>query len=72
MDWKEHGIKIVWAGDLDTNTPQTAGMTRAAAITHARTGASKFVKGGAGRPRLLRPGLKRRNYARLRTYRENR
>jgi uncharacterized RmlC-like cupin family protein len=45
MDWKEHGIKIVRAGDLDTNTPQTAGMTRAAAITHARTGASKLWAG---------------------------
>jgi uncharacterized RmlC-like cupin family protein len=45
MDWKEHGIKIVRAGDLDTNTPQTAGMTRAAAITHARTGANKLWAG---------------------------
>ena len=45
MDWKEHGIKIVRAGDLDMNTPQTAGMTRAAAITHARTGASKLWAG---------------------------
>ena len=45
MDWKERGIKIVRAGDLDTNTPQTAGMTRAAAITHARTGASKLWAG---------------------------
>jgi hypothetical protein len=26
------GIRIVRAGDLDTNTPQTPGMTRAAAI----------------------------------------
>jgi uncharacterized RmlC-like cupin family protein len=45
MDWKEHGIKIVRAGDLDTNTPRVAGMTRAAAITHARTGASKLWAG---------------------------
>src|SRR5207244_4468702 len=45
MNWKEHGIKIVRAGDLDANTPQTAGMTRAAAITHARTGASKLWAG---------------------------
>ena len=33
------------AGDLDSNTPQTPGMTRAAAITHARTGASKLWAG---------------------------
>ena len=45
MDWKEHGVKIVHAGELDTNTPQTPGMTRAAAITHARTGASKLWAG---------------------------
>jgi uncharacterized RmlC-like cupin family protein len=45
VDWKEHGIKIVKAGTLDPNTPQTAGMTREAAITHARTGASKLWAG---------------------------
>src|ERR1700694_5071219 len=44
-DWKEHGIRIVRAGELDTNTPQTPGMSRAAAITHARTGASKLWAG---------------------------
>ncbi len=45
MDWKEHGVKIVRAGELDPNTPQTAGMSRAAAITHARTGASRLWAG---------------------------
>lgn len=45
MDWKENGVKIVHAGELDTNTPQTPGMTRAAAITHARTGATKLWAG---------------------------
>jgi uncharacterized RmlC-like cupin family protein len=45
MDWKTHGIKIVRASELDSNTPQTAGMSRAAAITHARTGASKLWAG---------------------------
>src|SRR5271169_5449669 len=45
MDWKEHGVKIVHADELDSNTPQTAGMTRAAAITHASTGASKLWAG---------------------------
>src|SRR5450631_684758 len=44
-DWKEHGIRIVRAGELDTNTPQTPGMTRAAAITHAVAGASKLWAG---------------------------
>ena len=45
LDWKENGIKIVRSGELDTNTPQTPGMTRAAAITHARTGAAKLWAG---------------------------
>jgi uncharacterized RmlC-like cupin family protein len=45
MDWKEHGVKIVRAGELDRNTPQTPGMTRAAAVTYASTGASKLWAG---------------------------
>lgn len=44
-DWKEHGIRIVRSGELDGNTAQTPGMTRAAAITHARTGAEKLWAG---------------------------
>jgi uncharacterized RmlC-like cupin family protein len=39
------GIRIIRAGELDTNTPQTPGMTRAAAITHASAGASKLWAG---------------------------
>jgi uncharacterized RmlC-like cupin family protein len=45
MDWQTQGVKIVRAGELDSNTPQTMGMTRAAAITQARTGASKLWAG---------------------------
>jgi len=45
MDWKNHGVKVVRAGELDENTPQTPGMTRAAAITHARTGANQLWAG---------------------------
>src|SRR5438132_1266732 len=44
-DWKHHGVRIVKAGQLDTNTPQTPGMTRAAAISHARVGANKLWTG---------------------------
>src|ERR1041384_5320423 len=44
-DWKLHGVRIVRSGDVDTNTPQTPGMNRAAAITHARAGASKLWAG---------------------------
>lgn len=45
MDWKTHGVKIVHSNELDLNTPQTPGMTRAAAITHAQAGASKLWAG---------------------------
>jgi uncharacterized RmlC-like cupin family protein len=45
VNWKDQGVRIVHAGELDLNTPQTPGMTRAAAITHARTGASKLWAG---------------------------
>ena len=44
-DWKHHGVRIVRSDELDTNTPQTPGMNRAAAITHARAGASKLWAG---------------------------
>jgi uncharacterized RmlC-like cupin family protein len=44
-DWKTSGIRVVRAGELDSNTPQTPGMTRAAAITHARAGAEKLWAG---------------------------
>src|ERR671910_3815154 len=45
QDWREHGVKIIPSAQLDLNTAQTPGMTRAAAITHARTGASKLWAG---------------------------
>jgi uncharacterized RmlC-like cupin family protein len=45
IDWRTHGIKVIPASALDTNTPQTPGMNRAAAITNARTGASKLWAG---------------------------
>jgi uncharacterized RmlC-like cupin family protein len=45
QDWERRGVHIVRAGELDPNTPQTTGMSRAAAITHARTGASKLWAG---------------------------
>jgi uncharacterized RmlC-like cupin family protein len=44
-DWKHHGVRVVKAGQLDPNTPQTPGMTRAAAINHARVGADKLWAG---------------------------
>ena len=44
-DWRTQGIRIVRAGELDTHTAQTPGMTRAAAITHASAGAQKLWAG---------------------------
>ena len=45
MDWAKQGVKIVHSDELDLDTPQTSGMTRAAAITHARAGANKLWAG---------------------------
>lgn len=44
-DWRNHGVKIIPCDQFDTNTPQTPGMTRAAAVTHARAGANKLWAG---------------------------
>ena len=44
-DWKHDGVRVVSGANLDTNTPQTPGMNRAAAITHARAGAEKLWAG---------------------------
>ncbi len=45
IDWKEHGVKVIPGDSLDTNTPQTPGMSRAAAINLARAGAQKIWAG---------------------------
>ena len=44
-NWRENGVRIVRSSELDTNTPQTPGMTRAAAINHAKAGANKLWAG---------------------------
>src|SRR4051795_5463380 len=44
-NWKFDGVRVVKSSELDINTPQTPGMNRAAAITHARTGAEKLWAG---------------------------
>src|SRR5215204_1907272 len=43
--WRDQGVKVILGNQLDSNTPQTPGMTRSAAITKARTGASKLWAG---------------------------
>jgi uncharacterized RmlC-like cupin family protein len=44
-NWRQHGVRVVRSSELDSNTPQSPGMNRAAAITHARTGAEKLWAG---------------------------
>jgi uncharacterized RmlC-like cupin family protein len=44
-DWKQHGIRVISGDHLDTNTAQTPGMHRAAAINLARVGAQKIWAG---------------------------
>ncbi len=44
-DWRANGVRVILAGQLDANTPQTPGMSRAAAITQARVGAEKLWAG---------------------------
>ena len=43
--WKNGGVKVVPGDQLDSNTPQTPGMSRAAAINAARVGAEKLWAG---------------------------
>ena len=45
MDWKDNGVKVIPGDRLDTNTAQTPGMTRAAAVNYARVGAQKLWAG---------------------------
>ncbi len=54
MDWKDNGVKVIPGDRLDTNTAQTPGMTRAAAVNYARVGAQKLWAGTAH----IHPGAK--------------
>ena len=44
-NWRDNGVRIVRSNELDSNTPQTPGMSRAAAINHAKAGAEKLWAG---------------------------
>ena len=43
--WKHDGVQVIPAGSLDSNTAQTPGMDRKAAINFARAGARKLWAG---------------------------
>ena len=44
-DWKHDGVRVIPGDQLDSNTPQTPGMSRATAINFARAGAQKIWAG---------------------------
>lgn len=44
-DWRTQGVRVIPGDQLDSNTPQTPGMARAAAINYARAGAQKIWAG---------------------------
>ena len=52
--WKSSGVRVIPAGSLDSNTAQTPGMDRAAAINFARVGAQKIWAGTVS----IHPGAK--------------
>jgi uncharacterized RmlC-like cupin family protein len=43
--WKHDGVRVIKGDQLDSNTAQTPGMFREAAINHARVGAQKIWAG---------------------------
>jgi uncharacterized RmlC-like cupin family protein len=43
--WKHDGVRVIPGNNLDSNTPQTPGMFRQAAINAARVGAQKIWAG---------------------------
>jgi uncharacterized RmlC-like cupin family protein len=45
VDWRDSGVRVVRSDQLDMNTPQTPGMTRASAINRATAGANKLWAG---------------------------
>ena len=53
-DWRMNGVRIVHADELDPNTAQTPGISRAAAITAARAGAQRLWAGTV----VIDPGAK--------------
>ncbi len=53
-NWKDDGVRVIPGDQLDGNTAQTPGMTRAAAINFARAGAQKLWAGTVS----IQPGAK--------------
>jgi uncharacterized RmlC-like cupin family protein len=45
QDWRTEGVRVIKSDRLDTNTAQTPGMLRAAAVNLARVGSRKLWAG---------------------------
>jgi uncharacterized RmlC-like cupin family protein len=45
IDWRTTGVRVIKSDTLDTNTAQTPGMLRAAAVNFARVGSQKLWAG---------------------------
>jgi uncharacterized RmlC-like cupin family protein len=56
-DWKNHRLRVIRSGELDTNGLQTPCMTRAEAISRARVGAQKLGRERCWSSPMLRPAL---------------
>ena len=52
--WRKDGVRIIRAGELSSNTPQTPGMQRRAAVTSELTGSTKLWAGTV----TIQPGAK--------------
>jgi len=55
-NWRDHGVAVIPGDALDPNTPQTPGMTRAAAINSARFGAQNIWAGRVSIERNAKTG----------------
>jgi uncharacterized RmlC-like cupin family protein len=44
-NWRTEGVRVIKSDRLDSNTPQTPGMLRAAAVNFARVGSQKLWAG---------------------------
>jgi uncharacterized RmlC-like cupin family protein len=53
-DWRTEGVRVIPPSALDSNTPQTPGMSRAAAITFERVGARRIWAGAVS----IHPGAR--------------
>jgi uncharacterized RmlC-like cupin family protein len=45
IDWRTQGVRVIRSNTLDSNTAQTPGMLRAAAVSFSRVGSQKLWAG---------------------------